>query len=431
MSLKRFLKHFITFLLTLEARLVLSKYKPEIIAVAGSVGKTSTKDAIYSVLSRGRFIRKSDKSFNSEIGVPLTILGLHNAYSNPLGWLKNLVEGLLLLLPNNYPEALVLEVGADKPGDIEDIVSWLKPNMAVGTHFPDIPVHVEFFEGPKAVMDEDALIFSAVPREGVVVLNHDDPNMMAYRENLEQEIVTYGFSSGADVVGSRCRTIYHNKKPDGISVQVVYKDEVATFRLHGALGKQHAYPLLAAAAVGVSRGMRLEAIAEQVASHSTPPGRMKLLAGIKDTLLIDDTYNSSPIAAERALTTLQELEGANRRIAAMGDMLELGRFSADEHARIGAIAGESVDILIAVGVRARRMAEGARDAGLSETKIFHFENSLEAGKFLQTFIEPNDYILIKGSQSIRMERATEEIMAAPEFKRDLLVRQDAFWLRKA
>ena len=133
--MKSFLKKIIVSILESEARLILKKYNPFIIAITGSVGKTSAKDAIYTVLAGSvSRVRKSEKSFNSEIGVPLTILGCDNAWSNPFLWLKNILNGLeLILLRSNYPNCLVLEVGADHPGDIQKITKWLKPDVAVIT----------------------------------------------------------------------------------------------------------------------------------------------------------------------------------------------------------------------------------------------------------------------------------------------------------
>src|SRR3989338_11173054 len=126
--MKNFFKKIVVWILVTEARLVLRKYKPKIVAVTGSVGKTSTKDAIYTILSSVTFVRKSEKSFNTEIGLPLTILGCPNAWSNPFAWLGNFIEGMkLIVLPNHYPRTLILEVGADRPGDIKNIVRWMKP----------------------------------------------------------------------------------------------------------------------------------------------------------------------------------------------------------------------------------------------------------------------------------------------------------------
>src|SRR3989344_1903834 len=144
--MKSFFKKIITAILQAEARLILRKYKPKIAAITGTVGKTSAKDAIYTVLSGSHYVRKSQKSFNSELGVPLTIIGAASGWNNPLLWLYNIIAGLgVILLKNHYPKWLVLEVGVDQPGDMQKITSWLKPDIAVITRFSKVPVHVEFF----------------------------------------------------------------------------------------------------------------------------------------------------------------------------------------------------------------------------------------------------------------------------------------------
>jgi len=144
--MKSVFKKIISKILQFESNLVIKKYKPKIIAVTGSVGKTSSKDAIFSVMATSFYVRKSEKSFNSDIGIPLTILGCENAWSNPLKWFLNIWKGVCLIcLKNNYPEWLVIEVGADRPNDIKNISKWLKPDVVVVTRFAKVPVHVEFF----------------------------------------------------------------------------------------------------------------------------------------------------------------------------------------------------------------------------------------------------------------------------------------------
>ncbi len=166
---------------------------------------------------------------------------------------------------------------------------------------------------------------------------------------------------------------------------------------------------------------------EALATHVSPKGRMKLVAGIKDTVILDDTYNSSPVAAHAALETLKNVKIAGRKIAVLGDMMELGQFSIDEHKKVGDVAAKSVDVLVTVGVRSRASADAALDALMDENNILQFEESREAGKYLSTFIKPGDMILVKGSQSMRMERVVEEIMHHLEDKENLLVRQDKQW----
>ena len=181
--MKSIFKKIVVAILEWEAVLVLKKYKPMIVAVTGSVGKTSTKDAIFTVMSSHFFVRKSEKSFNSEIGVPLTILGCNNAWSNPILWVKNIIEGLMLIvLGNHYPKWLVLEVGADRPGDIERIAKWLKPDVVVMTTLPDVPVHVEYFDSPEDVIKEKEYLISALKPKGVLVLNYDDEKVRGLQQ---------------------------------------------------------------------------------------------------------------------------------------------------------------------------------------------------------------------------------------------------------
>src|SRR3989339_898057 len=142
-------------ILRIESRLVISKYKPKIIAITGSVGKTSTKDAVYAVLSGITYVRKSEKSYNSEIGLPLTILGVPNGWNNPLIWLKNILKGLwLLLMYHKYPKWLVLEVGVSHPDDMHCTASWLKTDVVIITAIGETPAHIEFFNSRKHLIEE-------------------------------------------------------------------------------------------------------------------------------------------------------------------------------------------------------------------------------------------------------------------------------------
>src|SRR3989344_5272874 len=155
--LKKTAKKIVVIILTLEARTVLARHKPQIIAVTGSVGKTGTKDAIYAVVSSRFETRKNQKSMNSEIGLPLTILGLENAWSSPSGWWRNIWQGAIVAFAvslNPFPKWLVLEIGADHPKDIEKVSRWLHPDIVVLTRMADVPVHIEFFKNTDAVLRE-------------------------------------------------------------------------------------------------------------------------------------------------------------------------------------------------------------------------------------------------------------------------------------
>ncbi|HAO64641.1 TPA: hypothetical protein DCQ44_01525 [Candidatus Taylorbacteria bacterium] len=432
--MKNTVKKIIVSILQFEARQVINKYKPKIIAVTGSVGKTSTKDAIFSVLSPSRHIRKSEKSFNSEIGVPLTILGCDNAWNNPIGWLSNIMHGLSLIISKNeYPDWLVLEVGADRPGDIKSLTGWLKPDLTVVTRFGKTPVHVEYFKNREDLIQEKAYLVRALRRDGKAILNYDDEDVRAFGEYTESSKIFYGFDGGV-IKASHYHVLTEQTGkgnfPAGIGFFVDYAGTPLALELFGSLGKHHVYPALAALAVGYAQGLSPEEVQAGLRAHVPPLGRMHLIDGIKGSLIIDDTYNASPVATIEALHTLQTLEKVTRKIAMLGDMMELGAHSSEAHREIGALAAHSCDILVAVGVRSRRIAEAAMDEGLSEKNVYQFDEAQEAGVFIQNLIMEGDIILVKGSQSIRMEQAVKEIMLEPEDAGKLLVRQDEEWSKR-
>ena len=186
----------------------------------------------------------------------------------------------------------------------------------------------------------------------------------------------------------------------------------------------------AAAAVGAALHKPLGDIAGALESYDPPPGRMRLVRGIKNTLIIDDTYNASPAATAAALTTLGMITTKGRKIAVLADMMELGRHSTEEHRKIGEQVAKHADMLVTVGFRARDIAAAALDNGMPDNAILQFEDSGKAGAELQNLIKEGDCVLVKGSQSMRMERVVEEIMAEPDRAEELLVRQDAEWKKR-
>ena len=430
-------KNAVVWIITLQARAVLNKYKPKIVAVTGSVGKTSTKDAIYAVLAKSYRVRKSEKSFNSEIGLPLTILGAPNAWSNPFRWLANIVDGLFLIwFDAPYPEWLVLEVGADRPGDIRSLAGWLPVDIAVITRLPEVPVHVEFFDSPEAVVEEKASLIDAIKPGGVLALFADDPRTLALQHRLpapDARIITFGFGEGADVRGEHIALLKEKGGegwPIGMTAKITADGVTVPLEVAGAVGPHAFLPALAAAAVGRALNKPPGDIVGALESYDPPPGRMRLVPGIKNTLIIDDTYNASPAAAIAALDTLAMIAPKGRKIFAIGDMLELGRHSVEEHRKVGAHAAKTADFLVTVGFRARDIAAAALDNGMSENNILQFEDAGKAGRELQNLLKEGDCILVKGSQSIRMERVVEEVMAEPTEAPRLLVRQDAEWKRR-
>lgn len=426
--MKDIFKKFIVAVMTAEARMLLHRTKPTIIAITGSVGKTSTKDAIFTVLKNHKRARKSQKSFNSEIGVPLSILGLPNAWSNPFAWLKNIIDGLFIALwSTDYPEVLILETGVDRPGDMASLTRWLSPHIVVMTRLPDVPVHVEYFDSPEAVVREKLTLLDALVPDGVFIYNHDDEKLQAATKAVRQSAVGFSRYVPSHFTASQDAILYHDDRPVGCSFSISHLDETALLKVRGAVGTPAIYSYTAACAVAAQFDISLSECATALVEHYATPGRLSVLPGIKGTVIIDDTYNSSPIAVEAALETLRDLKGFTRKIAVLGDMLELGKYSASEHERVGALVPASADLLITLGVRSRATAKAALEHGMSEKVVWQYDDSSRAGRELQNLIAPGDVILIKASQGIRAERVVEEIMAEPERAHQVLVRQDTSW----
>jgi UDP-N-acetylmuramyl pentapeptide synthase len=478
--MKSLFKKIITGILSWEANAVIRKHKPSIIAITGSVGKTSAKDATYHILaSAGVFVRKSEKSFNSEIGVPLTILGLQNAWNRPIGWIHNIFQGLGAVYPvlggggpkSAYPKCLVLEVGADHPGDIEGLTRWLRPDIAVITAVSKVPVHVEFFPSPEAVLKEKLALARGIREGGKLVLPANDPAILAVRNETPAKgavdlskapCLTFAIGSPADVVADSPEIIYELQKKDpnqpgigaekpvGMTFNLKYGSDSAKVSIIGVAGIQHIHSITAAAAVALSYEVSFAAVVASIPQYQAPRGRMNLLEGIVGSVLIDDTYNASPDAVQEALRVLGMVK-AGRKIAVLGDMMELGKFSPEEHRKAGervaqafkvtGVSGAddaSRDILVTVGIRARDIAEGAIAVGMPEDMIQSFDTSVQAGEWLRNLLhkesilqgDPGTVILIKGSQSPRMERVTFALLDDQSRAAEFLVRQDAEWLAK-
>lgn len=423
-------------LLTYLAWATLKKYKPIIIGITGSVGKTSTRMAIAALLSRKYCVRTAEKNYNTEIGLPLTILGLPHYGKNIIRWCIGFLRALTaLFVAKKYPQVLVLEYGIDHPGDMDKLISIVCPHHVVITTIGDVPAHTEFFDTITAVIAEKTKLVEAVSSAGTVILNHDDTAVYGMKKHAKSPVFTFGFDPHADFKIEYFET--RNRKdvelgeiPAGISFKVMYKGAFVPFRVEGALGKPNAYAATAASAVAVSFGMNLVDVSEAISRYFIPPaGRMRLLEGIKRSSILDDTYNAAPEAMRSALATLHELPG-RRKIAVLGDMLEIGKYTEQVHRAIGDQAARIAELLVTVGPRAKFIADEARLRGMDPKNIAWFDDALGAGKFLKPLIQNGDLVLVKGSQSMRMEYAVEELMLHPDMAEELLVRQDKYWKAK-
>ncbi len=429
--MKRALKSTVAGLLGLLARGVIRRYKPRIVMITGSVGKTSTKDAVAAALGSRFYVRKSEKNFNTEFGVPYAIFGVaKDPMRNPLAWLSVFKKALaLLLLPNHYANLLVLEVGAEQPGDLKKILRIAMPDAVVVTRLPGIPVHVEFYESPEAVREEEFGPAFALGPSAPLILPVDDAYARAMSKRVPARLFTYGESADASTRLSDIAFHEEDGRVDGMQARIESEGESGTIVIKGAVGRTQVLPAAAAIATASAFGITLPDALAALGEYHPPAGRTRVFEGAGGSVLIDDSYNSSPAAVEEALATLESFPHAVRRIAVLGDMLELGRYSIEEHARIGGLAAKAADVLVTVGIRSRTLADAAVAAGLSEEEVHRYDDARAAAEALPALIRTGDVILVKGSQSMRTERVSEALLADADDRLEL-VRQEPQWLRR-
>ncbi len=431
------MKKILLMILKAISKAVVNKYNPKIIGITGSIGKTTTKSAVFQLLKTKFRVRTSEGNYNTEIGVPLTILNLKTSKSI-LTWLGNIFKGLKLLIikDKNFPEIIILEMGADKPGDIAYLNTIVQPDIAILTEVA--PSHIEGFGNIENIYKEKTNIFRSKENQ-ICIINADGKIISEHLEELKEElknksIFTFGANNDADVKAYNLRenNSFDTEYTTGIEFDLAYDNQEQHVRMKYVIGGHGVYAILAAATVGINLGMNLEEIKNVVENIRFEKGRMSVIKGIKNTWLIDDTYNSSPVACKSAIKTLSASKNIGRKIAVIGDMLELGGISVDAHREIGKMIAElgNIDLLITVGERSRDINREAIANGFDENLSFNFATSDEAKIFVQNRMKENDLVLIKGSQGVRMEKITKEIMAEPLRAKELLVRQTGIWEKK-
>jgi len=416
------------------SRLILWRYQPTIVAITGNAGKTTTKEAIAAVMATKYRVRATGGNLNNELGIPATIIGdfaaqYYRTGGTLLFWLRVLVSAVRVLVRDtSYPQVLVLEFGADHPGDIKRLAKMFPPHIAVVTQVGDIPVHVEFFASPAELAAEKAQILKYLTPSDYAVLGYDDLTVLEMREKTKARTLTYGMGDGADVQVTNVQTRLEGTRPLGISFDVRVDRNTMPVVINGTLGSGMARAAAAAVAVGSIMKIGLATASQALSDLRPPAGRLRVLEGIRGTVLIDDTYNASPAAMHLAIDSVRHIP-ATRHVLVLGDMLELGSFSIQAHQAIGTMAATVADVLVCVGERGRFIADAAGNQ-MPATAIHWAPDSLAAAQVVQHVIRAGDVVLVKGSQGMRMERIVEELLLQPEKASQLLVRQSALWLAK-
>lgn len=391
----------------------------KLVVVAGSVGKTSTKRAIATLLSQRYRVALHKGNHNTTMSAPLAILGIEYPQDvhNVGAWLSVFSAARKRIKEPTGVDVIIQELGADHPGEIAHFGTYLRPNIGVITAVT--PEHMEFFQTMEAVAQEELTTASF---SQLAIINRDDIDGRFAELLTNPNITTYGTSGVAEYRFEEQDFSIENGYTGSVIVPDLAQPIQATIRV---VGEHSLRPAMGAVAVGVKLGLTPAEISAGLASLRPVPGRMNILRGIDDTIIIDDTYNSSPIAASSALQTLYSLQ-APQRIAILGSMNELGTSSATEHEKLGAMCDpDLLAWVITIGDNAERfLAPAARARGC---QVKSFKSAIDAGGFAHSVIEQGSVILVKGSEgNIYAEEAVKILCVMSED--DELVRQSPAWI---
>jgi UDP-N-acetylmuramoyl-tripeptide--D-alanyl-D-alanine ligase len=340
-----------------------------VIGITGSVGKSSTKELIATVLERDFVVLKSEGNLNNEIGLPLTLLQL------------------------DEQQRAVLEMGMYARGEIARLAELARPIVGVITNVG--PVHLERLGSIEAIAEAKAELVQALPPEGVAILNYDDERVLAMREQTQAQVLTYGLDPQADLWADEIAS----EGLEGIHFTLYYRDEEFHVQVP-LLGRHSVHTSLRAAAVGLAEGMTWDHIWEGLQDRRAQL-RLVAVPGPNGSTILDDSYNASPASMIAALNLLADLNG--RRVAVLGDMLELGEYEDEGHRMVGLRAIDATDVLVTVGELGRAIAQEALSNGMAQDRVKMCVANDEATAYLEAILQPGDMVLIKGSRSLHME----------------------------
>ena len=344
-----------------------------VVGITGSVGKSTTKEMVAEVLSVRYRTLKSPGNLNNEIGLPLTLLRLGSGY-----------------------ERAVLEMGFYVPGEIQFLCDIAQPQIGVVSNIGT--VHAERAGSQEAIFRGKSELPAALPEDGVAILNFDDPWVRKMEEKTKARVFFYGLSPEAHLWADQIEGL----GLEGIRFRMHYGKEMLHMRVP-LIGRHSIHTALRAAAVGLNDGISWQEILEGL-SHGHTQLRLAAARSGSGALILDDTYNAAPESMLAALNLLDELEG--RKIAVLGDMLELGPYERQGHEMVGMRAAQVAKTLITLGTRGHMIADAARRAGMKPASILEYEEIAPIVDWLTKNLTANDAVLIKGSRGLRMDRIT-------------------------
>ncbi|MEA1939465.1 MAG: UDP-N-acetylmuramoyl-tripeptide--D-alanyl-D-alanine ligase [Candidatus Caldatribacteriota bacterium] len=355
-----------------------NKYKTYNICITGSNGKTTTKEITDSILSLKYSLLKTSGNFNNEIGIPLTLFQLKNIH-----------------------KMLLVEMGMRGLGEIKNLTNLVPPNLAVITNIGD--AHIGLLGSKKNIFKAKSELLEALDKDGIAVLNRDDPYFFKMQEIAkDKRIFTFGIEKESDIMASNIKII----KDEGMKFNLKLGDSEKKEIFFPLLGIHNLYNALAASAASFALEVEPDLIERGLTTFKPLKMHMYLNTFHNDIKILNDSYNASPLSVKRALATLTEIADNNRKIAVLGDMLELGEKTDFYHKKIGEnIVKLSIDILITFGKGGKIIAQSALKKGMKSSCVFSFKKSEKKILFrnLINIIKPKDFILLKGSREMKME----------------------------
>ncbi|MGD2146069.1 MAG: alanine racemase [Anaerolineae bacterium] len=373
------------------ADLFLRKHNPMTVAVTGSTGKTDCCRAISKVLSTGYEVFSNPPGLSNAFGLPLSLEALTSRH-----------------------DAAVLELAAHAFGEIAAMTQLVRPRIGIVTSVD--AAHLAYLNSLEDIAEEKSQLIRLLPPSGQAILNYDDERVRAMRQQTQAEVITFGLSPDADIVASDLgldsrgiEFVAHFPGVTGLGIPGYPTKSRIKSHL---IGRHQAYAILAAIAVGLSCRIPWPQILDAVEDLRPGPGRLQTLEGVNDSLLLDGTAGSNPPSARQALSALADFP-AQRRIAVLGDMAQLGSYAVEGHRLVGQAAANSVDLLTTMGERAVWMAESAEEAGLASDSIIVTHTAQDVIRKLEPRLQTGDVVLIKGDVETQMERVVEQLLRHP------------------
>jgi UDP-N-acetylmuramoyl-tripeptide--D-alanyl-D-alanine ligase len=360
-----------------------SRLRADTIGITGSVGKTTTKDVLATVLADRWRVTASPRSYNNGIGIPMTLFGADTS-----------------------TDVLVCEIGAGAVGEIEKLCGVARPRIGIVTAVG--PAHLATFGSLDGIAEAKAELVRALPRDGVAILNADDPRVASFAARTRARVVTFGRSEHASVRAERV-TLDAVAHPSFVAI---HEGSEANVTLRHLVGEHMVIPAMAALATAITLGIPLDEAAATLDGVAPSPGRMETRRTPDGVTILDDTYNANPLSMRAALAALGHIQ-ARRRLAVLGRMAELGEADRALHEEVGgAAASANLDRLITVGHGASPIADGARASGMPSHRIGHCVDGAEAAVLLRRLVVPGDVVLVKGSRVNELDRIVARLLSA-------------------